>query len=53
MFSPSVELVVERVRRERRWLGRCPDGEIFLVVMLIHHSATWWTSSGHVAMAGA
>jgi hypothetical protein len=44
VFPPSVELMVRRARRERRWpglfigrLGRCPDDEIFLMATLIHH----------------
>jgi hypothetical protein len=44
VFSPLAELMVERARRARRWLGlfigrlgRCPSGEIFLMAMLIHH----------------
>ena len=60
MFPPSVELVVERARRERHrpglfigWLGWCPGSKTFLVAVLIHHSATWLTSSGHIAMVGA
>ena len=60
VFSSLAELVVERVRRERRRpglfigrQGRCPGGKIFLAAMLIHHSATWLTSSGHIAMVGA
>ena len=60
VFPPTVVLMVERVRQEHRrpglfigWLGRCPNGEIFLAAMLIHHSAMWLTLSGHIAMAGA
>ena len=59
VFLPSVELVVERARRERRRpdlsigrLGWCPCGEIFLAAVLIHRSTTWLTLSGHIAMAG-
>ena len=60
MFLHSVELVVERASQERRRpglfigrLGQCPSGEIFLVGMLIHHSAMWLTSSVHITMVGA
>jgi hypothetical protein len=35
------------------WLGRCPDGEIFLVAMVIQHMLIRLTLSGHVAIAGA
>jgi hypothetical protein len=57
VFPPSAELVVERAMRERHRLGlfigrlgRCPDGEIFLTLVLIHHSATWLTLSCHIAL---
>jgi hypothetical protein len=57
VFPPSTELVVERARRERRrpglFIGRCPNGEIFLVPILIHHVVITLTSSSHIAMAGA
>ena len=60
MFLPSMELVAERARRERRRLvlfigrlGRCPGGEIFLAAILIHQVDTPLTLSSHIAMAGA
>ena len=45
VFPPTVELMVERARGERRRpglfigrLGQCPGSEIFLVATLIHHA---------------
>jgi hypothetical protein len=55
---PSAELMVERARREHHrlglftgQLGRCLGDEIFLTTVLIHHAATWLTSSSHITMA--
>ena len=57
VFPPSVELVVERARRELcrsgLFIGRCPSDEIFLAAVLMHQVATPLTSSSHLAMAGA